>query len=110
MLEHVPQKWEPVLRKRTCSNKEVERDDDSKKSHPALGNCGLAILVVAVFAGNDRRFARAATVAGGLTTRWIFEIQRSFVQRIRRSPIFTTKLPGSVSTSIHSPDWSPDLA
>ena len=35
-LEHVPQKWEPVLRKRTCSNKELERDDDSKKSQPAL--------------------------------------------------------------------------
>jgi len=34
-LEHVPQKW-PVLRKRTCSSKEVEQDDDSKKSHPAL--------------------------------------------------------------------------
>ena len=32
-LEHVPQKWEPVLRKRTCSNKELEQDDDSKKSH-----------------------------------------------------------------------------
>jgi sodium-dependent dicarboxylate transporter 2/3/5 len=35
-LEHVPQKWEPVLRKRTCSNKAIERDDDSKKSHPAF--------------------------------------------------------------------------
>src|SRR6516162_11152346 len=35
-LEHVPQKWEPVLRKRTWSNKEVERDDDSKNRHPAL--------------------------------------------------------------------------
>jgi tRNA(Ile)-lysidine synthase len=43
-LEHVPQKacpgldpgWEPVLRKRTCSKKEVEQDDHSKKSHPAL--------------------------------------------------------------------------
>ena len=43
-LEHVPQKacpgldpgWEPALRQRTCSNKEVEQDDDSKKSHPAL--------------------------------------------------------------------------
>ena len=34
-LEHVPQKWGPVLRKRTCSNKRIERDDD-KKSHPAL--------------------------------------------------------------------------
>ena len=23
--------------KRSCSNKKIERDDDSKKSHPALG-------------------------------------------------------------------------
>ena len=28
--------------KRTCSNKEVERNDDSKKSHPALGPLRLA--------------------------------------------------------------------
>src|SRR6516164_6538468 len=42
-LEHVPQKWEPVLRKRTCSNKELEQDDDSKKSHPALGFANVRI-------------------------------------------------------------------
>src|SRR5262249_35911096 len=35
-LEHDPEKWEPVFGKRSCSNKELERDDDSKKSHPAL--------------------------------------------------------------------------
>jgi hypothetical protein len=35
-LEHDPEKWEPVFGKRSCSNKEVERDDDSKKNHPAL--------------------------------------------------------------------------
>jgi DNA polymerase III alpha subunit len=35
-LEHVPQKWEPLLRKRTCSNKVIEQDDDSRKSQPAL--------------------------------------------------------------------------
>jgi prevent-host-death family protein len=34
-LGHVPQKWEPVLRKRTCPNKKIGRDDRSKKSHPA---------------------------------------------------------------------------
>src|SRR3981189_2407056 len=51
-LEHDPEKhalgprpdgWEPVFRKdkreafarRSCSNKKIERDDDSKKSHPA---------------------------------------------------------------------------
>jgi Flp pilus assembly protein TadG len=34
--EHVPQKWEPVLRKRTRASKEIEQDDDSRKSHPAL--------------------------------------------------------------------------
>ena len=34
-LEHDPEKWEPVFGKRSCSNKELERDDDSKKNHPA---------------------------------------------------------------------------
>src|SRR5262249_25681878 len=36
MLEHDPEKWEPVFGKRSCSNEEVERDDDSKNNHPAL--------------------------------------------------------------------------
>jgi hypothetical protein len=35
-LEHDPEKWMPVFGKRSSSNKEVERDGDSKKSHPAL--------------------------------------------------------------------------
>jgi hypothetical protein len=35
-LEHDPEKWEPVFGKRSCSNKKIERDDDSKKNHPAL--------------------------------------------------------------------------
>ena len=34
--EHDPEKWVPVFGKRSCSNKEVERDDDSKKNHPVL--------------------------------------------------------------------------
>jgi hypothetical protein len=34
------------LRKRTCSNKKLERDDDSKKSHPALAAVLLAALTV----------------------------------------------------------------
>jgi hypothetical protein len=42
-LEHDPEKWEPVFprdkreafARRSCSNKKKERDDDSKKSHPA---------------------------------------------------------------------------
>jgi hypothetical protein len=44
LLEHVLQKRDPVLRKRICSNKVIERDDDSKKSHPALKHrCGRRI-------------------------------------------------------------------
>jgi len=35
-LAHDPEKWTPVFRKRSCSNKKIERDDDSKKSHLAL--------------------------------------------------------------------------
>jgi hypothetical protein len=44
VLEHDPEKWAPVFprdkreafARRSCSNKKIERDDDSKKSHPAL--------------------------------------------------------------------------
>ena len=28
--------WVPVFGKRSCSDNKLERDDDSKKSHPAL--------------------------------------------------------------------------
>src|ERR1700680_2812857 len=34
--KHDPEKWTPVFGKRSCSNNKVERDDDSKKNHPAL--------------------------------------------------------------------------
>src|SRR5437764_13737207 len=37
VLEHDPEKWKPVFGKRSCSNKDLERDDDSKKNHPGLG-------------------------------------------------------------------------
>jgi hypothetical protein len=44
LVEHDPEKWIPVFprdkreafARRSCSNKELERDDDSKKSHHAL--------------------------------------------------------------------------
>src|SRR5262245_28208198 len=35
-LEHDPEKWIPVFGKRSCSKHDLERDDDSKKSHLAL--------------------------------------------------------------------------
>src|SRR5262249_19677848 len=35
--EHDPEKWVSVFGKRSCSTKRLERDDDSSKSHPALG-------------------------------------------------------------------------
>jgi hypothetical protein len=36
LLEHDPEKWVPVFRKDHAQIKEIERDDDSKKSHHAL--------------------------------------------------------------------------
>jgi hypothetical protein len=36
-LKHDPEKWVPVFRK-DCSNKKIERDDDSKKSYRALSD------------------------------------------------------------------------
>jgi hypothetical protein len=46
LLEHDPEKWVPVFprdkreafARRSCSNKKIEWDDDSKKSHPALAS------------------------------------------------------------------------
>jgi N-methylhydantoinase A len=43
--QHDPEKWEPVFGKRSCSNKEVERDDDSRKNRPALGPRRARILL-----------------------------------------------------------------
>src|SRR2546421_12775003 len=40
--EHGPEKWEPVFGKRSCSNKVLERDDDSKKNHRALASAAVA--------------------------------------------------------------------
>jgi hypothetical protein len=36
-LQHDPEKWQLVFVERSCSSNKPERDDDSKKSHPALG-------------------------------------------------------------------------
>jgi len=41
-LEHDPEKWIPVFRKRSCSIKRIERDGDSKKSHLALAGFSFA--------------------------------------------------------------------
>jgi hypothetical protein len=66
-LEHRPESmpsdlirgWVPVFprdkreafARRSCSNKKTERDDDSKKSHPALGR----IASTAVFGAVSRQ-------------------------------------------------------
>src|SRR5215207_1179545 len=42
-LKHDPEKWATGFRKRSCSNKEVERDDDSTRSHRALDASGTSI-------------------------------------------------------------------
>src|SRR5207237_3238644 len=36
-IEDDPEKLVPVFRKRSCSQKRIGREDDSKKSHDALG-------------------------------------------------------------------------
>src|SRR5882757_2803365 len=43
-LEHDPEKWMPVFRKDHAQNKEIEQDDDSKISRPALGRLGTKRL------------------------------------------------------------------
>jgi hypothetical protein len=36
-LEHDPEKWVPVFRKRSCSNKKIERDDDFEEKSSRSG-------------------------------------------------------------------------
>src|SRR6516225_4127395 len=43
-LEHVPEKWQPVFRKKTCSNKKIEQDDDSKKS-PSINSKNPCVML-----------------------------------------------------------------
>jgi hypothetical protein len=40
-LVHDPEKWIPVFRKDHAQIKEIERDDDSKKRHPALAGMSI---------------------------------------------------------------------
>jgi hypothetical protein len=44
-LEHDPEKWVPVFRKDHAQIKEIERDDDSKKRHPALGGLFVGVML-----------------------------------------------------------------
>ena len=73
-LEHDPEKhalgprpdgWVPVFpqdkreafARRSCSNKKIERDDDSKKSHPALANTRMSCLARKFVGPGQRRLA-----------------------------------------------------
>jgi hypothetical protein len=40
-LEHDPEKWTPVFRKRSCSNKRITLEFDSTQLNQTLG-CGFA--------------------------------------------------------------------
>ena len=43
--------------RRSCSNKKIERDDDSKKSHPALANTRMSCLARKFVGPGQRRLA-----------------------------------------------------
>jgi NitT/TauT family transport system substrate-binding protein len=50
-LPHDPEKWTPVFGKRSCSNKALERDDDSRKRHRALARVCLAGAAAGLIVG-----------------------------------------------------------
>jgi pyruvate, orthophosphate dikinase len=68
-LEHDPEKGIPVFGKRSCSDNKLERDDDSKRSHHALGealNEGIAYLETATGTKfGDRRRPLLVSVRSG---------------------------------------------
>jgi hypothetical protein len=53
-LEHDPEKWTPVFRKDHAQIKEIERDDDSKKSHRALEKSPAGIAARVFFLSCNR--------------------------------------------------------
>ena len=59
-LAHDPEKWVPVFRKDHAQIKEIERDDDSKKRHPAL-DCS----------GPQSAHTRVVPRAGGQSPLWV---------------------------------------
>src|SRR6266851_3915975 len=79
-LEHDPEKWGTGFRKRSCSNKKIERDDDSKKSHPALG---FATKPVAACASPSPAFGGLASTIASMGSRGSTP-QRPWLSRSRR--------------------------
>jgi probable rRNA maturation factor len=58
MREHDPEKWVPVFGKDHAQINKIERDDESKKSHLALGDIAIAYETTAREAEADgKRFA-----------------------------------------------------
>jgi 2-octaprenyl-6-methoxyphenol hydroxylase len=55
-LARDPEKWEPVFGKDHAQNKSLERDDDSKKNHPALGRAAGDARASAIVAAARRLF------------------------------------------------------
>jgi uncharacterized protein (DUF2147 family) len=64
-IEHDPEKWAPVFRKRSCSNKKIERDGDSTKSYLALG---FVLLMLSALLGAPTAQAQAG---GEVTGIWL---------------------------------------
>src|SRR6266404_4701587 len=83
--EHDPEKWIPrdkrkAFARRSCSNKKMERDDDSKKSHRALARRDSRLRA----AIDDKRWTRRS-----------FKRNDSFCDR---SPFRTRRRSNAIST------------
>jgi sulfur-oxidizing protein SoxX len=59
-LEHDPEKWVPVLGKRSCSSNIIERDGDSKRSYLAIWTLLIASIAAVGAAGPARAQAALA--------------------------------------------------
>ena len=66
--EHDPEKRAPVFGEGSCSSKEAERDDDSKKNHPARGEALIRGGHVMAGYWRDQAATAAALRAGALHT------------------------------------------
>ena len=100
-IEHDPEKWEPVFGKRSCSNKKLERDDDSKKGHPALADslvpCRTAFDIYAAAAA-EYSPAQVAEITGVAQA----ALRKAAAILARAAATFPIRLRASAT----SPDWT----
>jgi hypothetical protein len=98
ILEHDPEKVGTGFPKRSCSNKKIERDDDSKKSHPARARSIRLWELPNAEAANPASARRGSGAVVDFTTTFVAATHNGQPRKLFLFEQFQFALP---------PDWNP---